>query len=169
MNDYTDLDWNQSEDEVAANGKDFVNAQDIPAGTYVIKFGGLKKSPKDSNSGIPYYWLECAIVSDGPYKGQNLDRQIAGPPDPNHHNYEGWAKWHNACRGKVNRWVKALGIPAISNLAELEGEALQVEWREKDGYMDFGHIQKPPPKSDFKPAPPKAAEPAPERTAADQW
>ena len=169
MNAPVDLAWNQSEDEVTANGKDFVNSDDIPEGTYVIKFGGLRESTKLSGKGIPYYWLDCVIVSDGPYKGQSLDRQIAGPPDPNHHNYEGWAKWHNACRGKVNRWVKALGIPAISNLAELEGEALQVEWREKDGYMDFGHIQKPPPKSDFKPAPPRAAEPAPERTAADQW
>jgi hypothetical protein len=62
-----------------------------------------------------------------------------------------------------------MGIPAISQMSELNGEVLQVEWRSKNGYKEFGHIQKPPPKSDFKPAQPKAEEPAPERTAADQW
>ena len=170
MNEYTDLDWNQSEDEVASNGKDFVNSNDIPDGEYVIKFGKLKESPKPSQrTGVPYYWLECMIVSEGPYKGQFLDQQICGPPDPNAYNYEDWAKWHNASRGNVNRWVKAMGIPPISRMSELEGEVLQVEWREKNGYKGFGHIQKPPPKSDFKPAPPKAQEPAPERTAADRW
>ena len=167
----TDIDWNQSEDEVMSDGKDFVNAQDIPEDTYVIKFGELRHAPKTTTKGIPYFWLECQIVSPGPYQGENLDQIIFGPPDTQSHLYEDWAKCHNVSRGKVNRWVKALNLPPISRMSELEGHALQVEWKfgRKGDYKEFAHIQKPPPKTDFKPAPPKAETPAPERTAADQW
>ena len=170
-----DLSWNQSEDEVVGNSRDFINSEDIPEGTYVIKFGGLRESTKLTGKGIPYYWLDCEIVSDGPYKTQHLDQIICGPPDPNAHNYEDWMKFHNVSRGKVNRWVKAMGISAISNMSELEGNVLQVEWRmdKKGMYKEFGHIQNPPPKSEFKQAAPQAApqpvEPAPARTSADQW
>ena len=143
------LEWNQSEDEVQAVGS-FKDGNQMPVGEYNFIVG--KSYPimdnntgfqRTSSDGIPMYKLDIR-VSDGDFQNYDCGQLIWAQPDANHPAYgQKWAQQHDISRGMINRIVKAVGLPAIQTLADLEGAEFRAEWKDSKNpkYKRFGYMQ----------------------------
>ena len=149
------LSWDQSEQEVAdAGGGSFKDGNTIPADEYNFRIGktfpimdrdtGMQRL---SNDGIPMYKLQF-FVNGGEYDGYDCGQMVWAQPDPDHPAFGAkWQQMHDISRGMINRIVKAVGLPAIGSLQELEGAEFRADWKASNNpkYMKFGYMQAPVP------------------------